>query len=93
MSVVGISDIIIPSNDQDRKALQSELQAICDNLTMIEGIKGKNKDIVENAAETFAMKKEDINKLAVLHYKRNKDEVLAKAEAIVEAYEQLFKGV
>lgn len=90
MSIEGQQDIIIPSSDHDRKAMISEIQAICDEWTMIESRRAVIKDIVANTAEAFNLSKDAVTQLARMHYKRNKEEVQAKTDAMCEAYDQLF---
>jgi len=82
--------IELPTDPEKLKALVKEINTICDEWLVIESHKAAIADIVANTADAMEITKPQVLALARMHYKRNRDEVEAKNDAVLTAYDTLF---
>ncbi|ALY07093.1 double-stranded DNA binding protein [Vibrio phage vB_VmeM-32] len=62
-------------------------------LTMIEAERDKLKDIKKTAKEKLGLSPKQFGKLLQIHHKRNRDEVEAETDELIEIYDSITKGV
>ena len=82
--------IDLPTDPDKLKALVSEINTICDEWLVIESHRAVVADIVANTAEAIGITKPQVLALARMRHKQNRDEVEAKNDAVLAAYDALF---
>lgn len=83
------SQVILPTNEADRKKILDAMQEISNSYTRIESEQAFIKDVVEDISKTFNLPKPLLNRLSRVLHKGNMDEEAGKFEEFVDLYESL----
>ena len=84
-----MTQVILPTNPEDRKRIKKALQEISDSYTRISAERDLIKDVVEFIAEEFKLPKKHINKMARVFHKNNFDTEVAESEDFQALYETI----
>lgn len=85
-------EILYPSNPSDRLKIREQINAAVALMEDIQDKRAEIKDVVDIIHTDYNMNKKTINKLIKMHYKRNKEEVVAEVEDAADAYDMILGG-
>ena len=86
-----MSNIIIPSNEEDRKKIFGVIKEISNSLTRIEGERGYINEALKELAEDTDIPKKYLRQMAKLYHKQNFTEAKAEFEDVETLYEAVTK--
>lgn len=84
-----MSNVVLPSNPEDRKRIKDALQEISDSYTRIEGERDAIKDVINFINEEFELPKKYISKMARVFHKQTFDKEVGEAEDFAALYETI----
>lgn len=76
----------------DRLEVEKAVKEASNSLTRIESERDLIKEIAGKIKEEFDIKPSEFSKLVKLYHKQSRDEEEAKAQELVELYDQIFAG-
>lgn len=82
-----MSNVIIPSSQEDRKKIRGALEEISNSLTRIEAERGLIKEILQDVEDKFELPKKYTRKVAKIFHKQNFAEVKTEQEDLETIYE------
>jgi hypothetical protein len=87
-----MSNIIIPSVEQDKKEIDQYLKNASDSLTRISAEKDHIKTIIDELNEKFELPKKYIRKMIKLEHEMNVEMVESESNDLIELYKTI-KGI
>lgn len=84
-----MSNVIIPSNPEDRRKIKNALVEISDALTRISAERDLIKDIVVMLSEDYELPKKHVNKMARVYHKQSFDTEVAEQDDFQTLYETI----
>lgn len=84
-----MTNVVLPSNPEDRKRIKNALQEISDSYTRIEGERGAIKDVIEFIVEEFELPKKYVAKMTKVYHKQSFDKEVGEAEDFAALYETI----
>lgn len=84
--------VILPTNEADRKKIMDAMQEISHCYTRIEGEKEYVKDAIAEISKTYSLPKRMLNKLSKVLHKGNFDEEAGKFEELSDLYDSLVSA-
>lgn len=83
-------ELILPSNPAELARLRTCIQECSGYLLQAESFKSSCKDAIAEVCEELNLNKKLVNKMLRAYHKQNKDQVIAEAEQLEEAYTKVF---
>lgn len=84
-----MSEVIIPSNPQEREKLRAMLVEMTNSLTRIDAEKELLKETADEVSRQYELPKKLVNKLARTMHKRNYSQVAAENDSFETLYEAI----
>lgn len=84
-----MTNIVIPSNPADLKALRDGIKEISNSMARADGERDYQKEAVAELSEKFGVEKKHIKRMAVDYHKDSFDKKISE----VEDYQQLYESV
>lgn len=87
-----MSNVILPTNPADRKAILDVMQEISNAYTRVEGERAYISEAVGELSKKFNIPKQLLNKLSRVLHKGNFDQEVGKFEDFSDLYETLLSS-
>lgn len=84
-----MSNVIIPSSDEDKKRIKGCIEEISNSMTRMDAEREFIKEAVNLCAEEVEIDKKHLRKMAKIYHKQNLAEVVSEIEDV----ESLYEGV
>jgi hypothetical protein len=84
-----MSNVIIPSSDEDKKRIKGCIEEISNAMTMMDAQRTFIKEAVNSCVEDVEIDKKHLRKMATIYHKQNLSQVVGD----VEDLEALYEGV
>ena len=85
----GTLNIIVPSNEADRKAIRDAITEMCDSKLRVAAEQSLQKEIAETVKEKYDISPSVFNKWARFAFKQDADKFLQEADEVVSTYQVL----
>lgn len=83
------TNVIIPSNEEDRKRIKDAMEEISNSYTRTEAERDFVKEAINNLAEDVDIPKNILRKMARIYHKQNMADVVSEVEDIEALMESL----
>lgn len=84
-----MTNIIIPSSEEDRKTIKGAMEEISNSYTRIDGEKEFIKEAINELAEKVDVPKNILRKMARIYHKQNMTEIVSEMEDIEALMESI----
>jgi hypothetical protein len=84
-----MSNVIIPSSEEDRKRIKDAMEEISNSYTRVEAERDFVKDAINSLAEDVDIPKGILRKMARIYHKQNINDVVSEVEDIEALMESL----
>lgn len=86
-----MSNVIIPSNEADRKRIKDCIIEISNSMTRIAAEKDFIKEAILSCCDEVEVDKKHLRKMATIYYKQNLAEVVSEVEDVEALYESIVQ--
>ena len=84
------TEIVLPANPQDKKAIMDCMQELSNSYTRVEAERDFQKEALDELAKKFDLPKSPLRKLSKVLHKGNFEEEASKFEEFQELYDTLI---
>ena len=84
-----MTNVIIPTSDEDRKRIRGAMEEISNSYTRVEAERDFVKDAINDLSEEVDIPKNILRKMARIFHKQNMADVVSEVEAIEALMESI----
>lgn len=84
-----VSNTILPSSPEDRKAIKQAMVEFSNSLTRIEAEQDLQKEILNDLFDKFDLPKKYMRRVAIIYHKQNLNEFKAEVQEVEDIYESI----
>lgn len=89
-SMEQFSEIVVPSNPEDRAAIKAVLSDISDKMTIIDASRESNNEAIKELGEKYDLPVKFIRKMAAAYHKQTFEKQKQEAEDFELLYENII---
>jgi archaellum component FlaC len=86
-----MSNVIIPTSDEDKKRIKGCIEEISNSLTRIAAERDFIKEAIAECCDDVEVDKKYLRKMANIHFKQNLSEVVTEVDDIETLYESVMQ--
>jgi hypothetical protein len=85
-----MSNVIIPSSDEDKTRIKNCIQEISNAMTLMDAQRDFIKEAINSCVEDVEIDKKHLRKMANIYHKQNLSEVVGEVEDVEALYEGIL---